>query len=203
MPMIHRPLLLVLALSVASSCAAAAEGDLERATRLRNDAKALREQADDTLRATEPGCYARFLVNRCLTQAKEARLGSMRKARDLESEAIRLELAEKQRLAAERAAAERDVPARTAPPQPALPSAIDKLEVGPDKAAEEIRRARGAQAGHDAAAAQARQRVRDADRAGERAKAEAEAAKRVEQAQRDRERYDKRIRKRAAEKAEE
>ena len=191
------PRLLPLLLAAASACVAAADGDSEQAARLRDDARALRTQAEDRLRAAEPECYKRFLVNRCLADAKEARLETIRKARELEAEASRIELAERWREAAERGA---DRAGR--PEQPAAPSAIDRTEVVPDDAAEATRRAREAQAARDTAAAQARQQAEDADKARERAAAKAEADRRAADARRDRERYDERIRRREQDKRE-
>lgn len=209
MPMIHR-LLPPLLLAAFSATALAAEGDLERAEALRSDAKALRDQADDTLRATEPGCYERFLVNRCLANAKEARLESIRKARELEAEAGRLEVAERQRLAQERgltAPAAAPAPAAPTEPRPIAPSAAPSkgAPAGADVPVdpEAIRRERQIEAERAAAAAQAERRALDAEKAREREEAAADAAERAEKAKRDRERYDERIREREAKKAEE
>ncbi|WP_332675544.1 hypothetical protein [Aromatoleum sp.] len=206
--MIHR-LLPPLLLAAFAATVGAAEGDLERAEALRSDAKALRDQADDTLRATEPGCYERFLVNRCLANAKETRLESIRKARDLEAEAGRLEVAERQRLAQERgltAPATAPTPAAPTEPRPIAPSAAPTkgAPAGADAPvdADAIRRERQIEAERAAAAAQAERRAQDAEKARERGKAAADAAERAEKARRDRERYDERIREREAEKAE-
>jgi len=203
MPMIPR--LLPLLLAVAAATTGAAEADLEHAARLRDEAKALRAQADDALRRAEPACYERFLVNRCIAKAKEARLETIRKARALEAEASRLELAEKQRQAALRGTmppappSGAPAPLPVAPP-PAAPPSTD-TQIAPDPAAEATRRERDAQAARDAAAARDERHEQDAEKARERAKAEAEAAKRAEDAARDRARYDERIRKREQEKA--
>ncbi len=198
------PRLLPLLLAVAAATTGAAEADLEHAERLRDEAKALRAQADDALRRAEPACYERFLVNRCIAKAKEQRLETIRKARALEAEASRLELAEKQRQAALRGTTPpAPPPGAPAPlpvaPQPAAPSA--DTQIAPAPAAEATRRERDAQAVRDAATSRDRQREQDAEKARERAKAEAEAAKRAEDAARDRARYDERIRKREQEKA--
>ena len=198
------PRLLPLLLAVAAATTGAAEADLEHAERLRDEAKALRAQADDALRRAEPACYERFLVNRCIAKAKEQRLETIRKARALEAEASRLELAEKQRQAALRGTTPpAPPPGAPAPlpvaPQPAPPSA--DTQIAPAPAAEATRRERDAQAVRDAATSRDRQREQDAEKARERAKAEAEAAKRAEDAARDRARYDERIRKREQEKA--
>ncbi|WP_241762823.1 hypothetical protein [Aromatoleum aromaticum] len=201
------PRLLPLLLAVAAAAAGAAEADLEHAERLRDEARALRAEADDALRRAEPACYERFLVNHCIAQAKEQRLDKIRKARAIEAEANRLELAEKQRQAALRGAvpppappSDAQAPQLVAPP-PAAPSADPQIT--PDPAAEATRRERDAQAARDAATARDRQREQDAEKARERSKAEAEAAKRAEDAARDRARYDERIRKREQEKEKE
>jgi len=187
----HRLLPWLLAFAAA---AAFAETDLERAERLLDEAKALRGQADDTYRAAEPACYERFLVNRCLAQAKEARLEQVRRARTMENEANRIKLADKQRQAAEAG--------RTAGSGPTSPSApADTVEIVPDAQAEALRREREKDAARREAEAAVTQQQKDSAKAEERAKAEAEAARRAEQAARDRARYDERIRKREAEKA--
>ncbi|WP_248280522.1 hypothetical protein [Aromatoleum aromaticum] len=200
------PHLLSLLLAVAAATAGAAEADLEHAERLRDEARALRAEADDTLRRAEPACYERFLVNRCIAQAKEARLDKIRKARAIEAEANRLELAEKQRQAALRGTIPPTPPSGAAAPLPAAPPpaapSVD-TQIAPDPAAEATRRERDAQAARDAATARDRQREQDAEKARERSKAEAEAAKRAEDAARDRARYDERIRKREQEKEKE
>ncbi|MCK0505992.1 hypothetical protein [Aromatoleum anaerobium] len=198
------PRLLPLLFAFAAATAGAAEADLAHAERLRDEARALRAAADDALRRAEPACYERFLVNRCIAQAKEARLDRIRKARAIEAEASRLELAEKQRQAALRGTMPpapppgAPAPLPVAPP-PAAPSA--DTQIAPDPAAEATRRERDAQAARDAASSRDRQREQDAEKARERSRAEADAAKRAEDAARDRARYDERIRKREQEKA--
>jgi hypothetical protein len=189
--MLHRLLPWLLAFAAA---AALAETDLERAERLLDEAKALRSEAEDTYRAAEPACYERFLVNRCIAQAKEARLEQIRRARTMENEANRIKLADKQRQASEAG--------RTAGSGPTSPSEpADSVEIVPDAEAEALRREREADALRQESDAAATQAEKDRAKAGERAKAEAAAARRAEQAARDRARYDERIRKREAEKA--
>ena len=189
--MLHRLLPWLLAFAAA---AAAAETDLERAERLLDDAKALRTAAEEGFRAAEPACYERFLVNRCLAQASDARLEQIRRARAMENEANRIKLADKQRQAAEAGRVAGEGP--TAPATPA-----ESVDIVPDAAAEALRRDREAEARRQEAEAAGAQRERDAAKAQERAKAEAAAARRAEQAARDRARYDERIRKHEAEKA--
>ncbi len=174
------------------------EPDLERARSLREQAKALRAEAEAGFRTAEPDCYRRFFVNRCLDRAKATRLEQIGQARQMDIEASRIELAKKQRDAL---AAGRIDP----PPGPPRDEAPVPAEIGApasDEAAEAIRRAREAEAGRADAEAQAERERRDAARAAERAKAEAEAAERAEKAARDRERYDERIGRREAERGE-
>lgn len=209
------PRLVVLLLAAAVMPVRGAEGDLDRAAQLREEAKALRDQADETLRAAEPGCYERFLVNRCLALAKEARLETVRHARELESEANRLEIAERRRQAGERGLASPAPPAQIPDPlvidqpetagrpaatgsagAPAQPS--DALS---DEAAAAKRRERATEAERAAEAAAAERRASDAEKAPERAAAEAEAAERASKAREDRERYEERIREREAQRA--
>lgn len=178
------------------ACAAAAETDRERAERLQDEAKALRTQAEERHRAAEAACYGRFLVNRCIKQANEARLEDVQRAREMENEASRIELAEKQRRAAEagRIAGE-------GPTTPAAPA--ESVDIVPDAQIEVLRRSREAEAAREEEAAIEARRQKDAAKAQARAKAEAEAAERAAQAARDRERYDARLRKREAEAAKE
>lgn len=112
-------LIFVLLMLVPASLIAAspAESAAERARDLRERAKIMRAGADHQYAVTEHDCYSRFLVNRCIDQAKLERLARIREARLMEIEANRLELAERQRVAAEQG-----LPATTppAPPTPAL-----------------------------------------------------------------------------------
>ncbi|WP_232428827.1 hypothetical protein [Aromatoleum toluclasticum] len=193
------PLLLALACGGAFAADAAPETnpELERAAKLRDEAKALRKQADDTLAAEERKCYDRFLVNRCIAQAKDARLATLSKARTLEAEASRTELAQKQRAAEESGRTRSDAPTEAAKPAPEGGFAIQ-----PDPMADSTRRQREADAVRAKEAQQVERKQKDADKAKARAQAEAEAAGRADAAARDRARYEERIRKREAEKAE-
>jgi hypothetical protein len=78
-----------------------AESAAERARDLRERAKTMRASADSQYAITEYDCYSRFMVNRCIDQAKLERLARIREARLMEIEANRLELAERQRVAAD------------------------------------------------------------------------------------------------------
>lgn len=181
---------------MAADAAADANPELERAAQLRDEAKALRQQADDALAAELPKCYERFLVNRCIARAKDARLATVGKARALEAEASRTELAQKQRAAAESGRTRTD-----APTEPAAPTPEGAFTIQPDPMAESTRRQREADAVRAKEAEQTERKQKDAEKAKARAQAEAEAAGRADAAARDRARYEERIRKREAEKA--
>jgi len=167
----------------------AVDADTERASRLKDEAAQLRDRAEATYQVTEPQCYERFLVNRCLDAAKQTRLDDIRRARALEAEARKLELGIRQRAAAE---AMRNNPG--APQQaPATSTTVDPT-ISATPEAERMRSERNqasVEAEREAAKARATQ---DAERAAERSKAQAAAAQRAEQAARERARYDERIR---------
>lgn len=198
MPPLFLPLLLALACggAIAADAAPDANPELERAAKLRDEAKALRQQADDALAAQLPKCYERFLVNRCIAEAKDTRLATVGKARALEAEANRTELAQKQRAAAESGRTRTD-----APTQPAEPAPEGAFTIQPDPMGDSTRRQREADAVRAKEAQQAERKQKDAEKAKARAQAEAEAAGRAEAAARDRARYEERIRQREAEKA--
>lgn len=175
----------------AADSAAASTGitDAERSSRLKDEAKALRDEAEATFLATEPKCYAHVLVNRCIDQAKQERLATIKRARALEAEARKLDLAERQRAAAQTGRRTTD-----APLSPSAPSTDDKAIVQPTPEAEVTRGERASSLERAEAEARAARAARDAERAGQRSAAEAEAAARAEQAARDRARYDERLR---------
>lgn len=181
--------------------AATRTAERARAEALEAEGKALRAEAEATYDATVPGCQARFLVNRCIDQAKKQRLETIQRARGLEAEARRLSLAERQRVAAEAGArAERPLTpaAPTAQPEtpataPSRPAADARIVPSPE--AERIRAQREADTGAAEAAAARQRAATDAERAAERLKAEDAAARRAQQAAEDRARYEERIRK--------
>lgn len=207
-------LLVPLALALWSAPAVqAAQADAERIAALRADASAVRDETERAYAAEMPACYERFLVNRCIAQAKARRVEGVKKARALDIEATRLELAEKQRQAAAQVpAASRpadpvsDVPASAAssesssshgaPPAargtPAAPPATTGM---PEADAEALRQAREREAARAQAGDAAGRAQKEAERTAERDKAEAAAAARAEKAARDRERYDERLKK--------
>lgn len=206
-------LLVPLALALWSAPAVqAAQADAGRIAALRADASAVRDETERAYAAEMPACYERFLVNRCIAQAKARRVEGVKKARALDIEATRLELAEKQRQAAAQVpAASRpadpvsDVPASAASSEsssshgvpaargtPAAPPATTGM---PEADAEALRQSREREAARAQAGDAAGRAQKEAERTAERDKAEAAAAARAEKAARDRERYDERLKK--------
>lgn len=165
--------------------------DLELARALEQQASELRALAESDYRVAEYECHQRFMVNHCLNEAHQLRLERIREARALEIRARRIELADRQRQAAEAG-----LPTQVESPTRAIPSPTEVSPPPADDAAEAIRARRAAEAAQAEARAQAAQAQRDAERQQARERAEAGAAERAEQAERDRERYDERIRKR-------
>jgi colicin import membrane protein len=80
-----------------------------RAEKMREEGKALSDAAEARFSEEEIACYQRFLVNRCIDQARQRRVEVVRKARALKVEADRMDLAEKNRRFAERQAEQADV----------------------------------------------------------------------------------------------
>lgn len=80
--------------------------DLARADRLKVDAEQIRKVAEERYLDEEIACYERFLVNRCIDKARERRVVEIRRAREMDVEAGRIELAERNRRYAERKAEE-------------------------------------------------------------------------------------------------
>jgi hypothetical protein len=167
------------------------EIDLAHARALHEQARDLRSRAEADFSAAEPACYQRFLVNRCLDAARALRLDRIREARALEIRARRIELADRQRRAAEAG-----MPTQVERSEHAIPTPTEISAPPPNDAAEAVRARRAAEAERAEARARAEQAQRDAERQQTRERAEAAAARRAEQAERDRERYDERIRKR-------
>ena len=180
-----------------------------RKAELNAQAKALRHEAEATFVATEAGCYQKFLVNRCIDQSKQLRLETIQRARALEAEARKIDLAQRQRAAAEVHAAQRaNAPASSTQAAPGVPAAdvatpaatampvpAPDAGIAPSPEAERIRAERARDAGQAAAGAEAGRAARDAEKAAKRAETEAEAAARAAAAERDRARYEERIRK--------
>ncbi|GHU08545.1 hypothetical protein AGMMS50225_07380 [Betaproteobacteria bacterium] len=171
-------LLITAAPAIATAEAPAApDADVaRRISALRDEATQLRSSAEFTYKTTEADCYQRFLVNRCIDTAKAERLTTIRRARALENEAHRLDLAERHRVATE-VTGKAPAPPPTAPAVPTPDVSIQPLAPAAEFPA----------APKTGALTPARRREQD--------KANAEAARRAEIARRDRERYDMRIKK--------
>ncbi len=186
-----KPFLIVVFLSAVmagAACASETLPDLEEARALADRAKQLRQQAEADLRQTEPVCYERFLVNRCLDQARSLRLERIKAARALEIESRRIELTHK-RMQAEADSIDQgvtstagDIPAQTVIPEPSV-----------DAATLYIRAQREAQHREAEVRQRSEQAQQEADLSESRERAEAGAARRAEQAERDRQRYDDRL----------
>lgn len=179
---------------------AARAAERARAEALEADGKALRAEAAATYEATIPGCYEKFLVNRCIDQAKKQRLETIQRARELEAESRRLTLTERQRVAAE-AGATAEHPLTPAAPAalPATPAAATSApspdaRIAPSPEAERIRAQREATTRAAEAEAARKRAAADAERAAERRQVEEAAANRARQAAEDRARYEERIR---------
>ena len=197
--------------------------DPARAQALRMQADALERNAEQRFLHEEAGCYDRFLVNRCLDQARERRLADVREARALNIEARRIEravnLAELEALNAQRAAAGRlpiggdgfepgepfdSVPAPSADVTTKIPPVPAKTDIPipPDDPAAVRLRAQREAALHEAERAAAAEDARRDAAAATRRAGEAEAAAvRAEEAEQRRARYDQRIRERELERA--
>ncbi len=87
--------------------------ELARAEKLKTEAATLRRAAEVRFKTEEIACYERFLVNRCIDESRARRVADVRKAREMDNEAGRIELAEKNRRFNERKADEaRDAPTK-------------------------------------------------------------------------------------------
>ncbi len=187
-----------------------AKAEDARMTELEAQAKALRAAAETTFQAAEPACYKKFLVNRCIDQAKKLRLETIQRARALESEAHQIKLEQRQRAAAEAQDAQRDAAAsrdaratgdapaldgQTSPAATVTPLPMPDAHVAPDAAAERIRAERARSSAEAEAGVQAARAARDAENAAKRSKTAAEAAARAAAADQDKARYEERLRK--------
>jgi len=154
----------------------AAPSPAEHIRQLRNEAANLRTQAETSFQTAETACYKRFFVNSCIDDAKAERLTIIRRARELETEAHEIDLAERRRAAAEMAKKAEELGSGPRPTEASLPSADqDTPKLRPETAISSRRITP----------------PNTTSSANARAKA---AARRAEAAQRDRERYDARIR---------
>ncbi len=172
---------------------AAIEIDLERARMLREQAAALRSEAETRFRVAEPACYERFLVNRCLDNARRERLDAIRQAREMEIESRRIELADKRRQAEEAGL----VSGIGAPPPEPAPSTVPSAMT--DDEAQALRERRAAEARRAEAQAREERQLRDARRAEERARSAEEAQRRADRAAADAERRERRFEERSRE----
>ena len=179
--------------------------DLARAATLHSDASAIREAATLRFSDEEIACYARFLVNRCIDQARERRVEAIRRARALDTEADAIELAEKNRRFTERM----DEQAANAPQKAVERAELEaknradseaRLRQLSEKDADRVKREQDAKT-RGMLEAEARHR-HEAEQARRRADEATAAAQRAEQARSDREDYDERARKAAEKKAE-
>lgn len=179
--------------------------EMARAATMRDEASALRGAAEARFSDEEIACYSRFLVNRCLDQARERRVVEIRKARQLDLEAGRIELADKNRRFAERQAEQ----AETAP-QKAIERSEEEARNRADsetrlrnlseKDADRVKREQDAKSrGLIEAEERHRHEAAEAQRRADEASA---AAQRAEQARSDREDYAERARKAAEKKVE-
>ena len=193
-----------------TSSATQDSADSARMTELQAQARALRAEAEATFQAAEPACYKKFLVNRCIDQAKKLRLETIQRARALESEAHQIKLEQRQRAAAEAQDAQRDAAAsrdaratgdapaldgQTSPAATVTPLPMPDAHVAPDAAAERIRAERARSSAEAEAGVQAARAARDAENAAKRSKTAAEAAARAAAADQDKARYEERLRK--------
>jgi colicin import membrane protein len=179
--------------------------EMARAATMRDEASALRSTAEARFSDEEIACYARFLVNRCLDKARERRVVEIRKARQLDLEAGRIELADKNRRFAERQAEQAEVA-----PQKAIERSEQEARNRADsetrlrnlseKDADRVKREQDAKS-RGLIEAEERHRFEAAE-AQRRADEASAAAQRAEQARSDREDYEERARKAAEKKVE-
>lgn len=179
--------------------------EMARAAAMRDEASALRGAAEARFSDEEIACYARFLVNRCLDKARERRVVEIRKARQLDLEAGRIELADKNRRFAERQAEQAEVA-----PQKAIERSEQEARNRADsetrlrnlseKDADRVKREQDAKS-RGLIEAEERHRFEAAE-AQRRADEASAAAQRAEQARSDREDYEERARKAAEKKVE-
>ncbi len=176
-----------------------------RAEKMRVEAKALSDVAEARFLQEEIACYERFLVNRCIDQARQRRVEEVRKARAINLEAGRIDLAEKNRRFAERQAEQADVAPKKAierSEQEARNRADSEARLR-DLSEKDAARIQREQEGKSRGLKEAEARNRhNAAEASRRAGEAAAAASRAEQAASSREDYEERARKAAEKKAE-
>lgn len=163
--------------AVATDEAEAAPDPGKRIKQLRAEAESLRAKAETDHQAAETACYKRFFVNSCIDDAKTERLNVIRRARELEAEAHQIDLAERRRVAAEIVKKAEEQGSGPRPTEASSPSAdADVAKPRPESAKS------------------SRRRPVQSNTVSDNENARAKAARRAEAAQRDRERYDARIR---------
>lgn len=179
-----RRLCFALALCFALPAAAQEESDA-----LREEARAVRTAAEKQQRQAHVDCLRRYFVQACQDKAQEARLAEIDRARALEQQAARLELARKRQEAAAR-------DARVAETVRERPHAAAPLPTGEadDEHAAQLRHEREREAARAEHFADEMRSREDAAREADRHAREAEAQERAERARRDRARYDARLR---------
>lgn len=181
------------------------KAELLRAEKLKSEAASLRGTVETRSREEEIACYERFLVNRCIEEVRARRVADVRKAREMDNEAGRIELAEKNRRFNDRQAEEaREAPGKAVEraEQEARNRADSesRLRQFSEKDAARIKREQdGKSQVLQAAADRNRKDAADARRRAAEAQA---AATRAEQATSGRADYDERARKAAEKKAE-
>jgi colicin import membrane protein len=200
--------LILIALPVlAQTSAPAAGGDpwqaqRQRAEKLRQEADALRRDAQTQRDADDTACYGKFLVNRCLDQSRDRYLEKVNGARGQEVEAANLEReAKSHELAvkdAERAAHPVQSSGRPLTPDASAPHAGPQPTARPLPARPVAPHAPAPTAAPIDAQEQAEH---DAARRAQRSQQEADAAKRAQQAREDKARYDARAKAAAEKKA--
>ena len=188
--------------------AAAQEGQAEQDA-LREEAAAIRTAAEKQWRQAQSDCLRRYFVQSCLDAAQEARLAEIERARALEQQATRMDLAAKRLEAAARDARAEETlqerrtsaPAQAAPAAPFPDGEADDAPAAPvpdgeadDAQATALRREREREAARAEHFADEMRSREDAAREADRRAHEAEAQERAERARRDRARYDARLR---------
>ena len=189
----------------ADAPAADPAAELARAAKLHSEASAIRDEATLRFSDEEIACYQRFLVNRCIDQARALRVEAIRRARALDTEADAIELADKNRRFAERmaeqeASAPRKAVERAEQEAKNRAESEARLREFSEKNAERTKLEQDAKT-RGMLEAEARHR-READQARRRAEEAAAAAQRAEQARSDKADYEERARKAAEKKAE-
>ncbi len=114
--MLPRLLLLAALLSLPAH-ADAAEGDevIDRARAMMEEGERMREMIEERYLRAQIECYDRFFVNHCLNKARRTRNTELEAARELEIGGKRMELAERQRRAAEHPSSIDMSPGRSVP----------------------------------------------------------------------------------------